>query len=219
MRKKAYTILDIGTYLKLKGDGRLPNIVKLVDEGKILLNIYSIYIVQVAKMNQDIVKLINEFDFWSIDSKQRLKIRRNLVYMHEKSILFKGKVIDNIIYPLIIRGYPKEKAKIEATRLLRELDINYLANRRRKELSAGEAQLVAFARAIISGADILILDEPTSALDLEHRRNLEGRIKELTKEGRKVIIATHDRLFAIKLSAKIYEINNGKISRSMMSEE
>lgn len=163
--------------------------------------------------------IINNVDFWSINSRHRLKVRRNIVYIHEKPIIFKGKVIDNIIYPLVIRGYSREKAKAKATKLLRELNIDHLANRRRRELSAGEAQLVAFTRAIISGAKILILDEPTSALDLEHRRYLEIKIKELVKEGKEVIIATHDRLFSIKLEAKIYEINNGNITRLVSSRE
>lgn len=58
--KKAYTISDMGTYLKLKKEGRLPNIVKLIDKGKILLNIYSVYIVQVVEANSEVAKLINE---------------------------------------------------------------------------------------------------------------------------------------------------------------
>ncbi len=56
--KNAYTISDIGTFLKLKGDGRLPNLVKLVDKGKILINIYSAYIVETAKTNSDTQKVI-----------------------------------------------------------------------------------------------------------------------------------------------------------------
>ncbi len=163
--------------------------------------------------------LIDGLNFWKANSKDKLSLRRKLVYVHENPVLFKGTVVSNVMYPLLIRGYSRENAKKEALELLNRMGIDHIAFRQRDELSAGEAQLVAFARAIISGAKYIILDEPISSLDLEHRKRLEFNLKDLVREGRKIIIATHDRLFAFKLKARVIEIDQGQLSREFSSEE
>ena len=146
--------------------------------------------------------LIDGVNFWKLKSKEKLIMRRKIVYVHENPVLFKGTVMDNVTYPLIIRGHSLEKAREKALKLLKSLKLDYLTDRKRNELSAGESQLVAIARAIISGAKYIVLDEPTSNLDLEHRIVLENIIRAIVKSGKQVIIATHDRLFALKLNTE-----------------
>lgn len=163
--------------------------------------------------------IVNGINYWKSNSRDKLRVRRSIVYLHEKPVLFRGKVIDNVMYPLLIRGYSREEAEEEALKQLDLLGIRHLANRDRKQLSAGEAQMVAFARAISTNAQYIILDEPTSALDSERRKNLEEVLIRLRRDGRKIIIATHDRLFAVKLDAKIIEISDGQVRNILHSSE
>ena len=157
--------------------------------------------------------IIDGKNFWLLDEKERLSIRRRVVYVHEKPKLFRGRVLDNVAFPLLIRGYNKEDAKRRALKVLKELKIEHLSNRTRKELSAGEIQLVAFARAVAVNPKYLLLDEPTTSLDLEKRRILINYIKRLSKNGTKVIISTHDRLIALSLAKKVIIIEAGKLKK------
>ena len=149
-------------------------------------------------------------NYWGLPKEKQIETRRKLVYLHEKPRLFKGSVLDNVAYPLTIRGYPKEEAKEKARKILEELGIAHLENRRRKQLSAGEAQLVSYARAAITNPKHMILDEPTNTLDRQKREAIENHIKKITKKGTSVVIATHDTLLALKTATKIITLENGQ---------
>ncbi len=163
--------------------------------------------------------LIDGRDFWVLNKKERLKIRRKIVYIHENPVLFRGTVLENIMYPLIVRDHHVEEARKKALSIVEKLGIKHLINRRRQELSAGEAQLVAFARAIVADPEYILMDEPTNALDSEKREIVENFIIQLVKKRRKFVIATHDRLLAARLSSKIIELSEGKILRISSSNE
>ena len=155
--------------------------------------------------------LVNGKDYWQLSKQEQLRIRRRIVYVHEKPTLFRGTVLENLMFPLLIRGYSEKEAKNRAEKILYALEIEDLRNRRRKELSAGEIQLVAFARAIIVNPEYLLLDEPTNSLDLEKRKIVEDYIKRLVQKNTKVIIASHDRLLAVSLAERIIILENGEL--------
>ena len=163
--------------------------------------------------------IINNMDYWSAPKDKRILIRRKIVYLHEKPILLRGSVLENIMYPLLIRGIDKDTAKEKALEFLESMRLKEIAHRRRKELSAGEAQLVAFLRALITNPQYLLLDEPTSFLDIKKRKIVEQFLKELASQGKYVVIATHDRLLAFSLATKVIMMNNGTIERELNKRE
>jgi len=163
--------------------------------------------------------LIDGKDYWKSNRREQLMIRRNIVYVHEKPILFRGTVIENIMFPLLIRGYERKEAEIRANEILRELGVENLGKRKRKELSAGELQLVAFARAIVVNPKYLLLDEPTNTLDIEKRKIVEKYIRKLSQRNKRIIIASHDRLLAAGLGDRIIILEHGRLKEITTSSK
>ncbi|MBN2079560.1 MAG: ABC transporter ATP-binding protein [Spirochaetes bacterium] len=102
--------------------------------------------------------------------------------------------IENIMLPLLIRRVGMRKARSEAVRLLEQFNLAERAHHKPAELSGGECQRVAVARAIVGNPDILLADEPTGNLDSENSRMLTDMLLELGNAGgMTIVIVTHDR--------------------------
>jgi len=141
-----------------------------------------------------------------------LKLRRRVIYVHEKPVLLKGAVAENVAYALMLRGENREGALARARELLEDMGSRYLIERKREELSAGEAQLASILRAVVAGPKILLLDEPAAHLDLEKRRILIRLIRELREEkGMGVVVATHNYLLARELADRAAALEEGSI--------
>lgn len=154
--------------------------------------------------------IINNLDFWKLSRNEQLKLRRNIVYVHEEPYLFRGTVIDNVSYPLRLRGYSKEHAISEALKTLSLLRIKSLASKNVKSLSAGQVKMVALARALAPKPKYILLDEPSANLDEEHRNIVFNAIRKISNEESYVVIASHHKEF-IRLASHIILIKNGEI--------
>jgi iron complex transport system ATP-binding protein len=86
---------------------------------------------------------------------------------------------------------PSAHDELAAERALDRVGMLSFARRSFDELSGGERQLVAFARALAADADILVLDEPTAALDLHHQQDVLRWIRRLAREGMTIVVTTH----------------------------
>lgn len=149
-------------------------------------------------------------DYWRLKDKEALIFRRKIVYVHEKPVLLHGSVLYNIAYGLMIRGYSKEDAFRKARGYMNEHGLTYLLDKNVNELSAGEAQLVSLARALILEPRMIFLDEPLAHIDIEKRKIVLDIIYRL-KERAGIAIATHDIYLAYMLADEIISIENGKI--------
>ena len=153
--------------------------------------------------------IVNGVDYWSLEEQEMIKYRRRIVYVHEKPILLRGKVIDNIVYSLLIRGYGKVEAKEKAYRVAKQLGIAHLVNKKVQELSIGEKQLVALARALVLKPDYLLLDEPLAHLHLSIRKRIIEVIKDMKNKA--IIIATHDPFLTLAVATKVIVLDEGRI--------
>ena len=86
----------------------------------------------------------------------------------------------------------QRRKKQEVDILLERLDIPYVKKRKIENLSGGEKQRIAIARALISDASCILADEPTGALDEQTGMLIMKLFQELRKEGKTIIIVTHD---------------------------
>ena len=117
-------------------------------------------------------------------------------------------VIEEVGYTLKNLGaYSEERIK----EVMKLLNITHLKDKNPRDLSGGEKQRVAIACTIITDPEILILDEPTRGMDAEAKENLGSIIKSLAKEGKSIIVITHDSDFAGDYSHSIMLMFNGEI--------
>ncbi|MAU48974.1 MAG: lipoprotein-releasing system ATP-binding protein LolD [Flavobacteriaceae bacterium] len=120
-------------------------------------------------------------------------------------------VIENICIPAFIKKTPKNIAESKANHLMNYLGISDRSKNKPSELSGGEKQRVAVARALINEPSIILADEPSGNLDSNASNNLHELFLSLRKDfNYTFIIATHNKLLA-KKSDRILEIKDGKI--------
>jgi len=120
-------------------------------------------------------------------------------------------VLENICIPAFIKNTPKNIAESKAGELMNYLGIDNRSNNKPSELSGGEKQRVAVARALINEPSIILADEPSGNLDTTSSNNLHELFLSLRKDfNYTFIIATHDLSLA-KKSDRVLEIIDGKI--------
>ena len=120
-------------------------------------------------------------------------------------------VIENICIPAFIKKTPKNIAESKANQLMNYLGISDRSKNKPNELSGGEKQWVAVARALINEPSIILADEPSGNLDSNASNNLHELFLSLRKDfNYTFIIATHNKLLA-KKSDRVLEIKDGKI--------
>ena len=127
----------------------------------------------------------------------------------QSPILLRRSVFKNISFALQQRTKIINKEKI--LNVLKRVDLLKLVNENAIFLSGGEKQRLSLARAIVTLPKVLFLDEATSNLDPYSIQIIEKIIKEVNKQGTKVIAVTHDLLQARRLAHDIIFINKGKV--------
>lgn len=112
----------------------------------------------------------------------------------------------------LLRLVDEEKTIEESKRALNRVNIPVDPNARVENLSGGQQQAVAIARALQSDPDILIMDEPTSALSIEGARNVLGVIEELRDEGLSIILISHNIREVIGVADRISVLFQGRLA-------
>ncbi len=117
--------------------------------------------------------------------------------------------LENVSFPLMIRGVEKKEAQRKALEILREVFLEGKAPIRPSQLSGGEQQRVAIARALVNDPKLLLADEPTGNLDWKTGQMILGLIRELhQKMGLSSVIVTHNEKVA-QFCHKVYLMENG----------
>ena len=130
------------------------------------------------------------------------------------------RVLDNItIAPIKVQKREKEEVQAEAKELLSRVGLGDKANSYPRQLSGGQKQRVAIVRALCMHPEILLFDEVTAALDPEMVREVLDVMLDLAKQGRTMIIVTHEMQFAKAVADKIVFIDQGKILEEATPEE
>ena len=118
--------------------------------------------------------------------------------------------VGNVEIPAIYAGQKKEARRQKARMILQRLGMGERTHHRPSQLSGGQQQRVSIARALINDADVILADEPTGALDSHSGEEVLGILQELNREGRTIVIVTHDRQVAAR-AQRIIEIRDGEI--------
>lgn len=129
-------------------------------------------------------------------------------------------VLDNILLaPCKVQKREKEEVKAEAMSLLERVGLKEKAKSYPRELSGGQKQRVAIVRALCMHPEILLFDEVTAALDPEMVREVLDVMLDLAKQGRTMLIVTHEMQFARAIADRIIFLDNGKIVEEATPDE
>ena len=121
-------------------------------------------------------------------------------------------VRDNVAYAPRVQGAGRRLARAAADTWLERLDLTALASRRPHQISGGQAQQVALARALAANPRFLLLDEPLSALDARTRLEVRAHLRHhLDQFAGPVLIITHDPLEAMIMADRLLVIENGRV--------
>lgn len=120
--------------------------------------------------------------------------------------------IENVMAPLLYQGVGSKRAKQLASEMLSRLGLGERLNFDRNRLSGGQQQRVAIARALVTGPDIVLADEPTGALDSKTGAQVIELLQELNREGRTIILITHDLDIAASAPRRVF-LRDGRIER------
>jgi ABC-type polar amino acid transport system ATPase subunit len=113
--------------------------------------------------------------------------------------------------PVHAHGVPLREAERRARELLSALGVEHRAAALPRELSGGEAQRVAIARALAVDPPLLLMDEPTASLDPARRLELRDLLRGLLRDGRTLIVATHDEEFARGCATRVLRVIEGRV--------
>ncbi len=141
--------------------------------------------------------------------------KRNIGMVFQRHALFPHmSVFDNIAYPLRLRGVGRAEIASRVERVLALVRLEGYAARRVDQLSGGQSQRVAVARAIVFEPSILLMDEPLSALDKNLREQLQAEIRALHDELRlTTVYVTHDQREALTMSDRVTVMSRGRVAQ------
>ena len=136
-------------------------------------------------------------------------------FMPQKDLLLPWRTIEkNVCLPMEIMRVPEDERRKAARAALEQVGLLDYAEKFPKDLSGGMKQRVAFARTLLSGADMLLLDEPFSALDYLTRVDMqEWLLSQWQDSGKTIIFITHDVEEAVFLSKRIFVIQDRPFSK------
>jgi ABC-type polar amino acid transport system ATPase subunit len=142
------------------------------------------------------------------------QLRRKIGLVFQFHCLFEHlSALDNVwLAPVHAYGIRRDEAQQRARELLRTFGVDHRATALPRELSGGEAQRVAIARALAVDPRVLLMDEPTAALDPARRAELGTLLRDLVRQGRTLLVATHDEEFAREFATRVLRLDAGVLS-------
>jgi cell division transport system ATP-binding protein len=158
--------------------------------------------------------LFNGINFSEADPTALQDMRRKIggIYQDYK-LLPKRTVFENVAYIMQVEGKDNEEIEAEVPKVLEAIGLGEKLNSFPDELSGGEQQRLAVARALVNHPDIIIADEPTGNLDPYNAYEVISILQKINQSGKTVILATHDREIINKLGKRVITLEKGKIIR------
>ena len=156
------------------------------------------------EINNNKIKLNNKVENDLIRAK-----KIGIIYQ-DKNLLSDFTALENVYLPNLLVSKEKQKSVDLAKKLIKNVGMSSRINHFPNELSGGENQRIAIARALINDPDIILADEPTGSLDSDNAKLIFKILFNLKNKNRIIIFATHNRYFANMADCKIM-MNDGNI--------
>jgi lipoprotein-releasing system ATP-binding protein len=156
---------------------------------------------------------IDGMNVFEWEERKRSSLRNSTIgfVFQFNNLLPEFNALENTMMPALIGGIPKKQAAEKACKLLKEVGLEHRIKHKPGELSGGEQQRTAIARALIMEPEILLVDEPTGNLDTETGKKIEDILVNLNAaKGITLVTVTHNKLLAERMSGRIV-LRDGKI--------
>ena len=122
-------------------------------------------------------------------------------------------VANNVAVPLLLNGCPENERDERVHALLRRVALDDRANAKPRELSGGEMQRIAIARALVHGPRLILADEPTGNLDADHARRVLTVLRECVSHARTACILVTHSLIAARVADRTYRLGSDGLKR------
>lgn len=157
---------------------------------------------------------ITDFDLRSLKRRSIPLLRRNLgIVFQDFQLLTDRSVHDNLLFVMKATGW-KDNGEMEnkIKELLESVGLPTKGYKMPYELSGGEQQRVAIARALVNDPPLILADEPTGNLDPETSREIMALLHDLIKDGKSVVMATHDYTMIDQFPGRVMKCEKGSIT-------
>ena len=157
--------------------------------------------------------VIDGVDVFALKEKELADFRnRHIGFIFQfHQLLPEFTTLENVMMPAMIARVPEKEAEQRAVQLLKELGMAERLTHKPNQLSGGEKQRVAAARAMMMSPDVILADEPSGSLDESNKKELHKLLLQMREQyGQTIIIVTHDKELA-EISDRVIEIVDGRV--------
>jgi cell division transport system ATP-binding protein len=156
--------------------------------------------------------MVDGADICTFPAKKIPEYRRKLGIVFQDFMLFPDKTAyENVAFAMRAVGTPISEIKQRVPALLSLVNMQYAANRYQHELSGGESQRIALARALANNPDIIVADEPTGNVDPNMSNEIMNLLTKVNKLGKTVIIVTHDWDLVERFNMRVIGLKHGRL--------
>ncbi len=159
---------------------------------------------------------LNGQSLYELSPNRRAEVRRQKVgfVFQTFNLIPYLTAMENVQIPLYLAGLASDDQRVKAASLLDRVGLGDRLDHKPAELSVGQQQRVALARVLANGPEVILADEPTGNLDPETSTQILDLLDELNREGRTIVMVTHDPHAAAR-AKRMLTLNAGRISMGL----